>query len=109
MQPKLIILAAALVGSAVAVPIQGMISHFSWARDSALLTCLDSNIAQDGASLENLETASWYAWDKRDGASLENVETAAWYGWIKRALGLAKKKDGASLENVETAAWYGWI
>jgi len=95
MQFKTVVVAVALVGSALALPAP-----------------VSDVAARNGASLENVETAAWYGWVKRDaaanGASLENVETAAWYGWVKRALGL-EKKGGASLENVETAAWYGWV
>jgi hypothetical protein len=69
-------------------------------------------VKREGASLEAVETAAWYNWDKKrdaeekDGASLEDIETAAWYGWTKKRE--LEKKEGASLEDIETAAWYGW-
>ena len=112
MQFKKIVVAVALVGSALALPAPGTPSLPPSSSSSPLTSPVSEVAAHNGASLENVETLAWYGWLKRDaaanGASLENVETAAWYGWFKRALGL-EKKGGASLENVETAAWYGWI
>jgi hypothetical protein len=39
-----------------------------------------------------------------DGASLEDVEAAAWYEWDKRGLEIRENEDGASLGNFESAA-----